>query len=134
MDLPIAGGENNHTLVDFLSMVKMGAYDILQPDVVVVGVSGTRKIAALAEIAGKQMIGHHGYSGVGLATHLQICASCANAPFIEYFYDPPGFPREVFQGLLGEPLNVDMDGYIHLPQKPGLGVELDDDFIQRYAQ
>ena len=132
VDLPIAGGENNHTLVDFLNMIKLGAYDILQPDVVVVGVSGTRKIAALAQIAGKVMVGHHGYSGVGLAAHLHICASCSNAPFIEYFYDPPGFPREVFQGLLSEPLNVDADGYIHLPQKPGLGVELDDDFIQRY--
>lgn len=134
VDLPIAGGENNHSLADFLHMVRMDAYDILQPDAVVVGVSGIRKIAALADIAGKQMIGHHGYSGVGLAAHLHICASTTNAPYIEYFYDPPGFTREVFQGLLSEPLNVDWNGYIHLPHKPGLGVELDEDFIQRYRE
>jgi D-galactarolactone cycloisomerase len=134
VDLPIAGGENNRALVDFLHMVKTGAYDILQPDVVIVGISGTRKVATLAQMAGKLMVGHHGASGVGMAAQLHIHASCPNAPVIEYFYDPPGFPREVFQGVLAEPLIVDTEGYIHLPQKPGLGVELNDSFIQRYKE
>jgi len=133
VEIPIAGGENNRTLSDFVRMVRAGTYDILQADVVVSGVSGTRKVAALAEAAGLIAVGHHGGTGLGLLTHLHINAACPNAPVVEYFYDPPKFPVEIFQGMLEEPLRVDREGYLWLPQKPGLGVELDEEFIRHYS-
>ena len=131
--LPIAGGENNRDIRDFLRMTAVGAYDIFQPDVMIAGVSNCKKVASLAEAAGKLAVGHHGGTGLGMVGRLHLNASCSNAPYVEYFYDPPKFTREVFQGLISEPLRVDADGYLPLPQGAGLGVALNQDFIDRYA-
>jgi L-alanine-DL-glutamate epimerase-like enolase superfamily enzyme len=132
VQLPIAGGENNRDMHDFVAMIKLGAYDIFQPDVMVAGIANCRKVAGMAKAAGKLAVGHHGGTGLGMIARLHLNASCANAPYIEYFYDPPKFTPEVFQGIIAEPIGVDPEGYLRVPEKPGLGVELNADFIERY--
>lgn len=130
--LPIAGGENNRDLQDFATMLRLGAYDIYQADVMVVGISNTIKVHGLAKAAGKLAVGHHGGTGLGMVAHLHLNASCSNAPCIEYFYDPPKFTPATFQGILAEPLRVDADGCLRVPERPGLGVELDEAFIAHH--
>jgi len=61
VDLPIAGGENNHGVHEYRWMLERGVFDILQPDVMVAdGVTGFRQIAGLASVFNKRIIPHHG--------------------------------------------------------------------------
>jgi L-alanine-DL-glutamate epimerase-like enolase superfamily enzyme len=126
VDIPIAGGENNQGLHEFRWMIEKGVYDIIQPDALVgETVSQLRKVAALAEAHHKLFVPHHGVDGLGFAAHLHLCAALPNAPYVEIFHEPPGFPADIFQLPLAEPLLPNADGDIVLPAGPGLGVEVD---------
>src|SRR5690606_30881697 len=63
-------------------------------------------------------------NGLGVPTHLHLSASLPNAPWIELLQDPPALEIDEFQGLLAVPLAPDADGYVRVPEGPGLGVEL----------
>ena len=56
-----------------------------------------------------------------------------NCPFIEYCYDPPRWDYTIRDLMLTEPLKVEQDGYIRVPDKPGLGVELNHELLDRYT-
>lgn len=128
--LPIAGGENNHGLHEFLNMLQDDVYDILQPESMVSeGVTTLRKIGVLAEAFGKQVVPHHGGRNLGTIAHLHLVASWAHSPYLELLHDPPiGDYRHGFS-ILQDPPVVDDDGYIAVPQGPGLGVEIDRDLV-----
>ncbi|HEY7029951.1 MAG TPA: mandelate racemase/muconate lactonizing enzyme family protein [Thermomicrobiales bacterium] len=124
-DVPIAGGENNVGLHEFRWLIDQDCYDVVQPDAAVsAGLGGLRKIAAYAELRHKQFAPHHGGSGLGVAAHLHLSATCANSSYVELLQEPPVLPIETFQGLIAEPLVPDAEGNVRLPDKPGLGVDL----------
>ena len=81
-----------------------------------------RKVAAYAEMHHKPIAPHHGGNGLGVATHLHLSASLPNAPWIELLQDPPALEASDFQGLLAEPLVPDAEGYVHVPEAPGLAL------------
>ncbi len=54
----------------------------------------------------------------------------SNCPFIEFPYDPPNWIPEYRDFMLTEPMTIDRDGYLHVPDKPGLGVELDEERLR----
>jgi len=127
VDMYIAGGENNRGLHEFRWLIERNCYDILQPEALVTeGIGQLRKVAALAEMHHKLVAPHHGGGGVGLAAHLHLCAAIPNASYLEVFNDPPCMTSDIFQWYLTEPLTIDQDGFVAVPQKPGLGVELDE--------
>jgi D-galactarolactone cycloisomerase len=130
VELPIAGGENNRGLHEFLQMLKEGVYDILQPESLVTeGVSGLRKIGVLAEAFGKRVVPHHGGGNLGTIAHLHLVASWPHSPYFELLHDPPvGSYRHGFSILQNPPL-VGKDGHLQLPQAPGLGVEINRELI-----
>lgn len=133
VDILIAGGENNRGLHEFRWLIERDCYDVIQPEALVSeGIGQLRKIAALAEMHHKLVAPHHGGGGVGLAAHLHLCAAIPNACYLEVFHDPPCMTSEIFQWYLAEPLKIDPDGFVTVPQKPGLGVELDEEKIERY--
>ena len=133
VDIMIAGGENNRGLHEFRWLIERGCYDIIQPEALVSeGIGQLRKVAALAEMHHKPCAPHHGGGGVGLAAHLHLCASIPNSTYFEVFHDPPCMTSDLFQWYLIEPLKFDADGCFQVPQKPGLGVELDEEKIARY--
>jgi L-alanine-DL-glutamate epimerase-like enolase superfamily enzyme len=128
-DLPIAGAENNIGLHEFRQLIDTNCYDVLQPDALVCGgISMLRKIGAYAEMHYKPVAPHHGGNGLGVATHLHLSASMPNSPWVELLQDPPAMEASEFQGLLAAPLEPDADGFVHLPEGPGLGVELHERF------
>ncbi|MFH1485695.1 MAG: mandelate racemase/muconate lactonizing enzyme family protein, partial [Chloroflexota bacterium] len=56
-------------------------------------------------------------------------------PWLEYIFDPPYRTIEAYQQMLGivkDPILIDEEGYVPIPQGPGLGVELDDRLIAKY--
>jgi L-alanine-DL-glutamate epimerase-like enolase superfamily enzyme len=132
--IAIAGGENNRYLHEFHWMLERGCYDILQPDgLVSEGIGQLRKLAAMAEVRNKLCVPHHGGGGIGTYAHLHFSASVSNSPWVELMRDRPGeFPWPA-QLVPTQPIMVGQDGYVALPGGPGLGIELDEDFVKRYA-
>jgi L-alanine-DL-glutamate epimerase-like enolase superfamily enzyme len=130
VDLPIAGGENNTGVHEFLRMLREEVYDILQPESMVnEGITALRKIGVLAEAFGKRVAPHHGGRGLGTVAHLHLVASWSHAPYLELLHDPPtGDYRHGFS-ILRDPPVVDREGLVAVPRGPGLGVEIDPDLM-----
>ncbi len=130
VEIPIAGGENNPGLHEFREMLERGVYDILQPECLVAeGITGLRKIGALAEMFGKRVVPHNGGRYIGVLAHLHLIASWPHSPYIELLHDPPiGDYRHAF-AIFKDPPLVDANGEVALPQGPGLGVEINPELI-----
>lgn len=131
-EILIAGGENNRGLHEYRWLIEQNCYDVLQPEAMVgETMSQIRKACALAELHRKQCAPHHGGGGLGFVAHLHLCAAIPNCPFVEVFHDRPGISSDDFQWYLTEPIRLDpVDGCMAAPQKPGLGVEIDEDKLR----
>ena len=82
----------------------------------------------LAQAHGVQIVPHHGGGNIGVIAHMHLVASWPHAPFMELLHDPPiGDYRNGFSIMSNHP--VVEDGYMAVPQGPGLGVEIDRDLI-----
>ena len=135
----IAGGEHCANIYEFRDALFARAYDIVQPDVILgqIGISGIRKISVLADAVGRFVVPHvcgGGNNGLYLAATLQALGTISNCPFIEYTLDPPALtPQALHLPLLKEPIFVDGEGFVQIPQKPGIGVELNEEAIAEYV-
>ena len=79
--MPIAGGENNVGLHEFVQMVQKNVYDLLQPESMVLGgITALRKVGVLAEAFSKKVCPHHGGRNLGTIAHLHLIASWPHAP------------------------------------------------------
>ena len=132
--MAIAGGENNRFLHEFHWMLEQGCYDILQPDALVSeGIGQLRKMAALAEVRNKLCVPHHGGGGLGTYAHLHFSASVPNSPWLEVMRDRPGeFPWPAAL-LPTKPIFPNKEGYVKLPSGPGMGIEIDEELVRKYA-
>lgn len=125
VEIPVAGGENNAFVHEFVAMIDQGVYDILQPEVLVSdGVAGTRRIGALAAMHNKHCVLHHGGMTFGTVAHLHMTCSWANSPWLEVLHDPPVGPYTAGFGVFENPPLIDKDGFIAVPQGPGFGVDI----------
>ena len=129
----IAGGEHSPTIYDFRDHLTSGAYDIIQPDVLLggnMGIIGVKRAGEAADYFGKMIIPHV-CSGatfcILLAATLHAMATVNNCPMVEYPYDPPILTAETSQSIIKEPLLIDEDGCVKVPDKPGLGIEIDEE-------
>ena len=136
LDVPIAGGENEHTLYGFRSLFENGAIDIAQPDIGSCGgISGARHIINLAQSFGVEVNPHVWGSAIAQAASIQVIASIpythhsifARSPILEYDQSSHPFRRE----LLKSPLELD-DGMINVSAKPGLGIDVNMATIKKY--
>ncbi len=129
VEIPIAGGENNYNLHEFVQMLQDDVYDILRPESMVMsGLSDLRKIGVLAEAFGKRIVPHHGGGDLGVIAHLHLVASWSHAPYLELLHEPPiGDYRHRFKIMANPPIVE--NGFIPVPQGPGLGVEINPDLI-----
>lgn len=126
----LSGGENNPSLFDFQQICAAGAYDVLQPEILVLtGVTETRKVGALAAEYGLEVAPHNGYVKLGHIAHMHMVASWPHANFLELMYDPPVGHYQYFLDILTEPPQVDADGFTRVPEGPGLGVEINPDYL-----
>ncbi len=126
----LSGGENNPSLFDFQQMCAAQAYDVLQPEVLVLtGVTETRKVGTLAAEYGLEVAPHNGYVRLGHIAHMHMVASWPHANFVELMYDPPVGHYMHFLDILAEPPRVGPDGFTEVPAGPGLGVEINPDYV-----
>jgi len=123
--IPIATGERSTTRWGFREIVEKKAAAILQPDIRHCGgILEMRKIAALAEVHYLAMAPHSAADPVGVAASLQVMAATPNFLIQEY----GGGSGE---GLFREPLKF-ADGYVELPQGPGLGFDIDPEGLEEW--
>lgn len=126
--VPILSGETSrvHELAEGM---RMGAFDIARGDVhMKEGITGLRKAAGMADLLGFDLEIHAINQPLLDVANLHVAMSIANCRWSETFH--PIY----YRGLKGEPLAIDADGYKHLPTGPGLGVELDWDWIDDNTQ
>jgi L-alanine-DL-glutamate epimerase-like enolase superfamily enzyme len=131
--LRLAGGELNRGPEEIKTYLEKGCFDVYQPDCTFIGgISTTRKIAALVQAAGKVFTPHTWTNGIGLVANLHCAAAAERVPYIEFPYDPPNWTPEARDFIFREPLTIDSEGYVRVPQGPGLGIELDEEKMKRY--
>jgi D-galactarolactone cycloisomerase len=134
---PIAGGENEYTAFGFRSLFAARAIDIAQPDLCIAGgFTACRHIVALAHAHGVQVNPHVWASAVGQAASLQFIASIPVANHSLFpsdlllEFDTSSHPfREHLTDL---PLRQ-RSGWVDIPSKPGLGIEVDRKMVERYS-
>lgn len=121
--VPIAAGERLYTMKDFRELFEKRAADYIQPDVSHAGgIMELKKIAALADTYYIPFAPHNPSGPVACAATLQLAACCPNFHILEIMYDDVPWRAEVTdENLLYE------NGLITIPDKPGLGVELNED-------
>jgi galactonate dehydratase len=130
LDLPIAIGEVEQTRTQFLDILERGAADILQPDVGRAGgLTESRRIAALAETFGVPVAPHHGVgAGPLIVAGIHFAASIPNFLILEY--------QDLMHAVLAEIVDyppVLENGAVHVPTRPGLGIDVRLEAIQKYV-
>jgi L-alanine-DL-glutamate epimerase-like enolase superfamily enzyme len=122
----VAGGEMARTPGELLDALAAGALDVLQPDVVLtVGMLRTRTIAELALLRHRWFTPHTWTNGLGLLANLHVVAGVGGGPYVEFPYDPPGWTPARRDFFLTEPVRIDAEGCLNVPDAPGLGAEID---------
>jgi L-alanine-DL-glutamate epimerase-like enolase superfamily enzyme len=130
----IAGGEMTRTFAELLAALDADAFDVYQPDVVLAGgMSRARTIAEIALARGRWFTPHTWTNGIGLLANLHVASGVGGGPFLEFPYDPPGWTPERRDFMLSEPLRPGPDGILRVPDRPGLGIDLDEGALRRYA-
>lgn len=125
----ISGGEVLTRRQAFQPWLEARAFDIVQPDVTKVGgISEERRIAWMAADYGVQFIPHGWNTAVGLAADLQLASVFPGTDMVEYLTGSP-FIDEITDGGW----TLDADGMLAIPLRPGLGLELDIDALDKYT-
>jgi len=133
--IPLAAGEMLSDLHGFRDLIGHRSVDILQPDATLSGgILMSRKVASMAEAAGLRFNPHTWTNGIGLRVNMQVMGAVANSDWCEFPYDPPGWIPEARDAMLAEPIRIDPDGFVTLPETPGLGIELDEDRLKAQAE
>jgi L-rhamnonate dehydratase len=129
VDGRIAAGETETTLRSFEDLLTRGV-KVLQPDVGRAGgLDVCRTVSRRAVEAGAWCVPHCFGTGVNLAASLQWMASAEEAPLIEFSLTASDLRNKV---VMNAPERV--DGWVIIPDEPGLGVVIDPDIISRYRQ
>jgi len=125
----IAGYETEIGLYGFRELIIRGAVDIVQPDIAWAGgFTECRRIAALAHAYNLMVAPHAFSSAITLVAAIHLLASIPNGLILEFDQNPNALRQE----LLKEPITVDREGFVTLPDRPGLGVELDPATVEKY--
>lgn len=131
VDIPLAGGEKNTGLNEFKDLAQRTGYHILQGDSIFCeGMFQMRKAAALAEACHKLFIPHTWSNPCGLFTNLQVAASLPNCPWLELPFEPPAYTVEMYDTVFEQGLQIE-DGFIRIPDRPGLGFMFREGFIEQ---
>jgi galactonate dehydratase len=130
INIPVVTGEELYTKAEFREVFERRAADIINPDICNCGgILELKEIAAMAEPY-DIVVSPHNYNSVtvGLGATLQLCAHIPNFLICEYFLNFV----EVGNQVQRNPFRVE-NGYIAVPTAPGLGVDIDEAALARFA-
>ena len=127
--VPLATGERLCSRYDFAPLCSERLVDVIMPDVVHVGgISEMRKIAAMADCFRIEVSPHNPQSEVSTLASLHVCACTPNCPLLQNGSGQDPFWQDLFYGGL---FRYDR-GYAELPEKPGLGIDIDEKVAAKY--
>jgi gluconate/galactonate dehydratase len=121
---PVAAGENRYRVTEHRRLLEDGAVDIVSPDLPKVG--GMRETRKIADVANQHYIPlamHNVASPVGTMASAQVAAAIPNVLAVEYHSYSLGWWADLVEESVIE------DGYIDIPERPGLGLTLDMDAV-----
>ena len=128
INIPIATGERIHTTYEFSMLLNRNAVQYIRPDVCLAGgLTHSKKIAALAEANYVNVVPHNPLSPVSTAACIQLAACIPNFSIQEY---PIGENIHPKSSLVKTPLELE-NGFIKIPDAPGIGIELSDDIQEK---
>lgn len=127
--LPIATGEVLTRRQSFRPFLESRAVDIIQPDCTKCGgISESIRIAWMAYEHNVLYVPHGWNTAIGLAADLALVAATPVARYVEYLT-----PSPYIEDIIVSPFRVDADGFLPIPDRPGLGIELNPDAMAKYG-
>ncbi|UCF95500.1 MAG: mandelate racemase/muconate lactonizing enzyme family protein [Desulfobacterales bacterium] len=126
-NIPFAAGEGEAGLFAWWDLIDRGRIDIAQVDLARNGFTVARKIADMAEMRGLRVVNHFYSTPVNLAAGLHWLASRKSAFIFEYCIEDNPIRMQLARQEIGA-----VDGFVTVPEEPGLGIELNEDVINRY--
>ena len=127
VSVPLATGEMLYNKYQFRDLIELQAVDIVQPDICLTGVWETKKIAALAESAYVNVAPHNPCGPLATAVNVHFAASTTNFLILETNSDDESPRRDI----VDEPMKL-VDGHLEIPEKPGWGIDLDEEGMAKY--
>ena len=129
----IAAGEWLSTRHEFLDLIERGGVAVVQPDIGRVGgLTEARRVCDLAAAHGRIVVPHAWKTGISVAVAAQLAMVTPHMPFFEFL------PAELCESRLRKELVRDElvfdGGVLPVPERPGLGVELDRDALEFFAE
>lgn len=127
----IAAGEWQNTRFEFIDLIDRGHIDVAQPDVGRVGgLTEAKRVADLAADRGRLIVPHCWKTGIGVAASAQLAAVTPHCPYIEYL--PPKLCESAIRKELADDGLHMAAGRLALPDRPGLGIELNLEALRKY--
>ena len=127
---PLAAGENHYTRYEFNRVLEDGSISILQPDLSKTGgITEGLRIAAMASAYKLPIHPHTSMTGLNQAACVHFLAAIDNGGYYEADVSQLNLFRDE---LVSDPCTVDRDGKVWPLDKPGLGLEVDEDFLRRH--
>ncbi|MGH7170203.1 MAG: mandelate racemase/muconate lactonizing enzyme family protein [Gemmataceae bacterium] len=128
--VPIATGEVLTRRQSFRPFLERQAVDIIQPDCTKCGgLTEAMRIAWMAYEHNIQWVPHGWNTAIGLAADLHLSAAMPVARYVEYLT-----PCVYLEAIITEPFRPDAEGYLSIPDKPGLGIELNREALKRFGR
>ena len=129
--IALAAGENHYTRFEFNRLIEDGVVRILQPDLSKTGgVTESLRIAAMASAWKLPIHPHTSMTGLNMAATVHLLASIDNAGYFEADVSKNNLFRDQ---LVSTPYTLDPDGYVRPLDKPGIGVEVDEEFLAAHS-
>ena len=126
---PICSGENLYLRHGFRELIEKQAVDVIMPDIPKCGgLSECRKIANLAELYYIPFAPHNVASPIGTLASAHVCATVPNFLVLEFHW----LHRDYWTTIIQEKEDIIKDGFITLTDRPGIGVELDEEVARQY--
>jgi L-alanine-DL-glutamate epimerase-like enolase superfamily enzyme len=127
--VPVAAGEQVATIWEFERFIGEGCVDVIQPDLSRCGgVSVAKRVASLAERHGIDLVPHSWLTHLLTGYSLQLIATLSRARFVEFNVSQSALTR----GITRTALALAADGTVAIPDTPGIGVDVDLDFVKAH--
>jgi len=127
---PLAAGENHYTRFEFNRVIEDGAITVLQPDLSKTGgITEALRIAAMASAYKLPIHPHSSMTGLNHAASIHFLAAIDNGG---YFEGDVSKSNKFRDDLVSKPYEVDQDGNVWPLDKPGLGLEVNEDFLSKH--
>jgi L-alanine-DL-glutamate epimerase-like enolase superfamily enzyme len=128
--VPLAAGENHYTRFEFSRLIEEKAVTILQPDLSKTGgITEFMKIAAMASAYKLPVHPHSSMTGLNFAASIHVLAALDHPGYFEGDVSKNNLFRDV---MVNTPYEVDADGCVRPLEGPGLGLEVDEDFLLKH--